>query len=209
MSSSAQLTLEQLKVIIEDEKDTDTGAREVQEEVEDGEEVLDPENTSSELNTVLSAINNQFQHECLDQAVRLLNFHPICESTDNGVPAHKYSISGLPGTKFLAHQVCAIWFIVRRWVWDSDMRGALRADEMGHRQDIHLRGSSNNMYTADWDSCNGVTTVDLVGNTLDEWVNMAQNYCPGIISEKWEWYGFRRQKSVPRRLSEIMTTPPQ
>jgi hypothetical protein len=27
--------------------------------------------------------------------------------------------------------VWAIWFIVRRWVWDADMPGALVADEMG------------------------------------------------------------------------------
>jgi len=61
----------------------------------------------------------------------LLNAHPILQSTDDRVPGHKYSIPGLPGTKFLAHQVWAIWFIVRRWVWDADMPGALVADEMG------------------------------------------------------------------------------
>ena len=131
MSPSAQLTSEQLKEIIEDEKKTDQSAREVQEQVEDGEEVLDPDNTSSVLSTVLNTINNEFEHECLDEAVRLLNAHPIRQSTDDRVPGHKYSIPGLPGTKFLAHQVWAIWFIVRRWVWDADMPGALVADEMG------------------------------------------------------------------------------
>jgi len=131
MSPSAQLTSEQQTEIIEDEKNTDKGAREVQEQVEDGEEVLDPENTSSVLNTVLNPINNEFEHECLDEAVRLLNAHPIRQSTDDHVPGHKDSIPGLPGTKFLAHQVRAICFIVRRWVWDADMPGALVADEMG------------------------------------------------------------------------------
>jgi len=46
MSSSALLPSEQLTEIIEDQKNTDKSAREVQEHVEDGEEVLDPENTS-------------------------------------------------------------------------------------------------------------------------------------------------------------------
>ena len=46
MSSSALLTSEQLTEIIEDEKNTNKSAREVQEQVEDGEEVLDPDNTS-------------------------------------------------------------------------------------------------------------------------------------------------------------------
>jgi len=118
MSLSAQLTSEQLKEIIEDEKNTDKGAREVQEQVEDGEEVLDPENSSSVLNTVLNTINKEFEHECLDEAVRLLNARPIRQSPDDRVPGRKYSIPGLPGTTFLAHQVWVIWFIVRsvvRW----------------------------------------------------------------------------------------------
>jgi hypothetical protein len=63
MSPSAQLISEQLKEIIEDEKKTDKGAREVQEQV-DGEEDLDLDNTSSVLNTVLNTINNKFEHEC-------------------------------------------------------------------------------------------------------------------------------------------------
>jgi len=65
MGSSAQLISEQLNEIIEDEKNTDKGAREVQEQVEDGEEVLDPTNTSSVLQTVLSTINNEFEHQYL------------------------------------------------------------------------------------------------------------------------------------------------
>jgi hypothetical protein len=40
---------------------------------------------------------------------------------DESVPGHKYSIPGLPRKKFLAYQVWAIWFIVRRWVWDADI----------------------------------------------------------------------------------------
>jgi len=110
---------------------TDQGSREVHEQVEDGEEVLHPDNTSSVFSTVLHTINNEFEYDCLDEAVRLLNAHLIRQSTDDRVPGHKYSIPGLLGTKFLMHQVWAIWFIVRRWVWDADMPGALVADEMG------------------------------------------------------------------------------
>jgi hypothetical protein len=80
MSGSIQLTSEQLKEIIQDEKNTDKSAREVQEEVEDCEEVLNPEITSSVQNTVLNTINNKFEPECLDEAVRLLkgaSYSPI------------------------------------------------------------------------------------------------------------------------------------
>ena len=113
MSQSAQLTSEQLKVIIEDEKNMDKSARDVQEQMEDGEEVLDPVNTRSVLNTVLNTMNNEFEHECFDEAVRLLNACSIGQSPDDRVPGCKYSIPGLPGTKLLALQVWAIWFIVR------------------------------------------------------------------------------------------------
>jgi len=105
MSPTTQLTPEQLEEIIEDKQNTYQGAREVQEQVEDGEEVLDPANTSSVLNTVLNTINNEFEHECLEEAVRLLNAHPICQATDDRVPGHKYSIPGLPGTRFLVRQI--------------------------------------------------------------------------------------------------------
>jgi len=136
MSLSAQLTSEKLKEVIEDAKNTDTSAREVQDQVENGEEVLDPENTSSVQNTILNTSNNEFKHECLDEAVMVLHAHPHLQSTDDGVPGCKYSIPGLPGTELLAHQVRAIWFIVRRWVWDEDMPGALVADEMGSEKTI-------------------------------------------------------------------------
>jgi len=114
MSISTQLTSEELTEIIEDEKNTDKSAREVQEQVEDGEEVVDPENKSSVLNIVVDTMNNDFEHECLDEAVQLLIARPICQSTDDCVPGHKFSIPRLPGTKFLAHPVWDIWFIVRR-----------------------------------------------------------------------------------------------
>ena len=71
MSPSAQLTSEQLKEIIENKTKTNKSAREVQEEVEDGEEVLNPDSTSSILSTVFNTINNEFEHKCLDEAVRL------------------------------------------------------------------------------------------------------------------------------------------
>jgi len=62
MSPSAQLTSELLKEIIEVEMKIDQAAREVQEQV-DCEEDLNPENTRSVLNTVVTGVlspNNQY-----------------------------------------------------------------------------------------------------------------------------------------------------
>jgi hypothetical protein len=83
-------------------------------QVEDGEEVLNPENISSVLRIVLNSVNNEFQHDCLDEAVRLLNAHHIRQSPDDRIPVVQYSIPSLPGTMFLGHQIWAMWFIVRR-----------------------------------------------------------------------------------------------
>jgi hypothetical protein len=54
---------------------TDLGSRVVQEQV-GGKEDLKPDNTHSALNAVLNAINNKFEYECLDEAVRLQNNIP-------------------------------------------------------------------------------------------------------------------------------------
>jgi hypothetical protein len=80
----------------------------------DGEEVFESDNNSSVLKTVLNTFNNEFEHESLDVTVRLRKSTPICQSTDDRIPGHKYSIPCLCGTKFLAHHVRAIWFIVGR-----------------------------------------------------------------------------------------------
>jgi hypothetical protein len=131
ISPSAQHTSEPLKEMIEDEMQTDQGSSEVQKQVEHGEPILDLDNTSSILSTVLNTINNEFEQKCPDEAVRLLNAHPICQSTDDHVPGHKDSSPGLPGYRFLAHRVWAILFLLTRWVGDADLPGALVVAEMG------------------------------------------------------------------------------
>jgi len=177
-------------------------------QVEDGEEVLDPDNTGSVLSTVLNPINNEFEHECHDQAVRLLNAHPIRQSTDDRVPGHKYSIPGLPGTKFRAHQMWAIWFIVSIWVWDADMPGALVADEMGLGKTFTSAAAAMLCKLVTEKVVMGLPLSILCGNTIEEWVIVAHNDCPGIVGEEREWYPLPRLNTVPRRLLEIEITPP-
>ena len=208
MSPSAQLTLDQLKGIIEHEKQTDQRAIEVHEQV-DGEEYLNPDDTSSVLNTVLNTINNELEHQCLDEAVRLLYAYLIRQSSDDCVQGHKNSNPGLPGTQFLVHQVWAIWFMVRRWVWDSDMPGALVADKMGLGNTISSVAAAMICKLLTEKVVMGLPLSILWGNTLEDLVDMAHNDIPGIISDEWEWYPLRRQNAVPHHLSEIQSTPPQ
>jgi protoheme ferro-lyase len=57
--------------------------------VEDGEQVLDPENASSVLHMVLNKINNEFEPMWLDDIVVLLHAHPIPQSPDDHVSGSK------------------------------------------------------------------------------------------------------------------------
>ena len=49
-----------------DEKNRDKSTRQVQKQVQDGEEVLDQATTSLVLNTVLDGINKKFEYKRLD-----------------------------------------------------------------------------------------------------------------------------------------------
>jgi len=178
----------------------------VQEKV-DGEEVIDPDNTSSVLRTVLHTIINEFEYKCLEKAVGLLKAHLISQSTDDHVTGQKCSIRGLPGMKYLAHQFWAIWCIVRRWVWDANIAGALVADEMGLRKTFTFVAAAIIRTLLTGTGVIGVLLSILWGNTLVEWVNMVPNDIPGIIGEEQERYPLRRHHSVPRHLIEIQETP--
>jgi len=57
MGLSAKHTKEQVEEIIEDAQKTDKGGREVQEQVEGGQNVLHPDNSSSVVSTFLNSIN--------------------------------------------------------------------------------------------------------------------------------------------------------
>jgi hypothetical protein len=107
MSPTAQHNLAQMKEIIEKGKKTIQGERQIQEEVDD-KEVLEQDNTSLVLSTILKTITNKFEQQSLEEAVRLRNAHPIWQSIEHCVQGYKYSIPGLPGTKLLAQHVWSI-----------------------------------------------------------------------------------------------------
>jgi len=197
-SPSTQPTSEQLREIIEEVKKTDQGAREVQEHVGHSEEVLNPDNTRSVVSTVLNTINNKFEHECLDEAVRLLNIYSIRQSSDDRVPGYKYSIPGLPGTKFVTHQVWGIWLVLRRWMWDADIPGALVADEMGLGKTFTSAAAATLCKLVSETFVMGLPLSDLWGNTLKQLVILPDNDFPGIVGEGRESYLLQRLNSLTR-----------
>jgi len=122
--------------------------------------------------------------------------------------SHKYSITGLPGTMFLEHQVWAIWFIVRRWVWDADMPQTLVADEMGLGKTFTTVAAAIFCKLATEKVVMGLPPSIVWGNTLEEWVILVHNDFRVIVGEAQKWYLLQRLNSVPCHMSEIQTTPP-
>ena len=81
---------------------------------------------------LLTTLNNSFEHECLEEAVPLLRATSRPDAPADQIRGMKHLLKPFPSVAFLAHQIWAIWFIVRRWVYDVDLPGVLLADEMGH-----------------------------------------------------------------------------
>jgi hypothetical protein len=102
-----------------------------------------------------------------------------------------YLIPGWLGMKFLAHQVCVIWFIVRRWISDADTPGALVAVKM------HLGKTCTSMAAAMIQTLltdnveKGSLLSILWENTIAECVDIVQNDSSGTIGEGREWYPFQ------------------
>jgi hypothetical protein len=61
-----------------------------------------------------------------------------------------------------------IWFIVRRWVWDADMPGALVADEMGLGKTFTLVAAAMICKLPTENDVMGFPLSILWGNTLGE-----------------------------------------
>jgi len=55
----------------------------------------------------------------------------------------------------------------------------------------------------------GLPLSILWGNTLGEWVSMAQNNFPWIIGDELGWYPVGTQNSVPSHLPKVQSTQPQ
>ena len=83
---------------------------------------------------LLATVNNSFEHECLEEAVALLGATSRPDAPDDLFRGTKYLLKSFPSVSFLAHQMRAIWFLVRLWLFDVDLPGVLLADKMGLRK---------------------------------------------------------------------------
>ena len=124
---------------------------------------------------VLHALFSEFEHLCVNQGVRLPNSHSICRLNADGIRGNKYTMPGLHGFKILAQQGWVIWFIVRRYVWDSDMPGVLVADEFGVGKSFTLGAAAMICQLQTVKVAMGLPQLILWGNTFEERLVIAQN----------------------------------
>jgi len=74
-------------------------------------------------------LNNDFEHQCFQDAVTMLGAQLLTPEEDDIGP-RMLGIPGIPNGRFLPHQVWGVWFIVERILADRPPV-ALIADDMG------------------------------------------------------------------------------
>jgi hypothetical protein len=98
---------------------------------------------------------------------------------------------------------------VRRWVWDTDMPGALVVDEMGLGKTFTSVAAAIMCKLVTKKVVKGLPLSIWWANTLEELVNVAKNIFRRMIGDEREWYRLRKYNAVPCHLSETQSTPPQ
>ncbi|KAF8523045.1 SNF2 family N-terminal domain-containing protein [Trichophaea hybrida] len=74
---------------------------------------------------------NAYEHECFDDALKYLDAKPAPRINGEVPGGPKWILPGIPNGRFMMHQVWAVWFVIKRWLWESSLPGVLIADEMG------------------------------------------------------------------------------
>jgi len=88
------------------------------------------------------------------------------------------------------------------------MRGAPVADEMGIGKTFTSVAVAMLCKFVTEKVVIGLPLSIVWGNTLEEWVILLLNDCPGIVGQEQEWYLLQRLNSVPCCLLETQTPPP-
>jgi hypothetical protein len=112
-------------------------------------------------------LNNDFEHRCLNDAVRRLG---ATKAPDYAVPSYKecYHLPGVTGCAFLPFQIEAIYFSVSRMLDNQGGNFCMVADEMGLGKTYTALGTA--LYLkwlyAEWRNGNALPMLD--GNTVEE-----------------------------------------
>ena len=156
----------------------------------------------------LQTLNNSFEHECLEEAVVLLGATSRPDAPDDQIRGTKYVLKPIPAITLLAHQIWAIWFIIRRWVFDIDLPGVLLADEMGLGKTFTVLAASLYAKTVAHELMSEkgeeYAVPFLFGRTLPHWREEVARGFPGLSPMHREWYPCTHTQPIPRRLFQLL-----
>jgi hypothetical protein len=97
---------------------------------------------------------------------------------------------------------------MRRWVCNADMPGLLVADEISIGTTFTSVAAARLCKVVTEKVVMGLPLSIIGGDTVEEWVMLAQNDFPGIDGEAREWYPLQTLNSGLHRMLEIQPTPP-
>ena len=103
------------------------------------------------------------------------------------------------------HQIWAIWFIVRRWVFDVDLPGVLLADEMGLGKTFTVLAAAlyAKVVSNELMSNKEYKLLFLFGRTLPQWREDVEQRFPGLSLVHRGWYPCAHTRHLPRRLIQL------
>ena len=155
---------------------------------------------------LLATVNNSFEHECLEEAVALLGATSRPDAPDDLIRGTKYLLKSFPSVSFLAHQIWAIWFLVRRWLFDVDLPGVLLADEMGLGKTFTVLAAALFAKTIahSFMSNKEYPLSFFFGRTFRQWQNEVEQEFAGLSEVQRGWYPCTHPRPVPRRLQQLL-----
>ncbi len=158
---------------------------------------------------LLKIMNNSLEHQCLEEAIFLLGAVARTDAPEDTIRGTKYKLKALPNVTFLAHQIWAIWFIVRRWVFDVDLPGVILADEMGLGKTFTVMAAAlyAKMLTHDLLSDPSRQLPVLFNQSLQQWQHEVSQGFPSLTDAQKQWYPCRHRQPLPRRLTQLAHKP--
>ena len=154
---------------------------------------------------LLTTLNNSFEHECLEEAVALLGATSRPDAPAVQIRGTKYLLEPFPSVTFLAHQIWAIWFIVRCWVFDVDLPRVLLADKMGLGKTFTVLAAAlyDKVVSNELMSNKEYKLPFLFGRTLPQWRQEVEQGLPGLSLVHRGWYPSIHARPLPRRLFQL------
>ena len=151
------------------------------------------------LDLVTANLDNDFEHECFQIAVRRLSASQLL-AQEGDIGSHVFEIPGIPNGRSLPHQVWGIWFLVERVIGNSPPV-ALLADDMGLGKTytslgalLHLKWISSQARSRRKLACLEDRTVEDLGDTVPPFFGSAKDrykrpsvvMVPAPLVRQWE-----------------------